>query len=126
MINIISQRHRVETVCYCLFFPALDCPGTGWAPACDEHGKVLCIETNQAVKDAVVKHYADPNYGDPYVQTLHHSYMEPAIGRCYCGAEVVLSDPMDNDCRNCGRIYNSSGQEVACHAREAEEPYEDD
>jgi len=42
------------------------------------------------------------------------------VARCKCGAEILLSDPMDNDCDACGRIYNMSGQEVRCHARDVD------
>ena len=42
------------------------------------------------------------------------------VRRCKCGAEILLSDPMDNDCPECGRIYNMSGQEVRCHARDVD------
>jgi hypothetical protein len=121
MIKIISPRHRIESESYSLFFPCLDYPGAGWAPPCDKDGNVSAERLAE-----VEQHRADPNYGAPYVQTYRHSYMEPAIARCYCGTEIALSDPMDNDCRKCGRIYNSSGQEVRCHAREADEPYEED
>jgi len=54
------------------------------------------------------------------------------IGICkYCGAEVKLIDPMDNDCPGCDAIYNMSGQEVKCHARDVDpldagERYDDD
>ena len=40
--------------------------------------------------------------------------------RCKCGAEVFLVDSMDNDCEACGRIYNMSGQEVKCYARDVD------
>lgn len=40
------------------------------------------------------------------------------VARCKCGAEILLFDPMDNDCDECDRIYNMSGQEVRCHARD--------
>lgn len=39
------------------------------------------------------------------------SWIEPATGRCACGAVVLLEDPMDNFCE-CGRCFNMSGQEV--------------
>ena len=42
------------------------------------------------------------------------------VARCKCGAEILLSDPMDNDCEECGRIYNMSGQEVTCYARDVD------
>jgi hypothetical protein len=42
------------------------------------------------------------------------------VARCKCGEEILLEDPMDNDCDTCGRIYNMSGQEVRCHARDVD------
>ena len=36
----------------------------------------------------------------------------PAVARCHCGGEVELSDPLDNQCGQCKRWFNSSGQEV--------------
>jgi len=40
------------------------------------------------------------------------------VARCKCGAEIHLVDPMDNECEACGRLYNMSGQEVNCRARD--------
>lgn len=56
--------------------------------------------------------------------------VERTVARCVCGAEILLIDPLDNDCE-CGRIYNMSGQEVRCHARDVDpldagERYEDE
>ena len=42
------------------------------------------------------------------------------VARCKCGEEILLSDPMDNECETCGRIYNMSGQEVRCFARDVD------
>ena len=36
----------------------------------------------------------------------------PAIAICHCGKEIELSDPLDNECDNCHRWFNMSGQEV--------------
>ena len=42
------------------------------------------------------------------------------VARCKCGEEILLADPMDNECDECGRIYNMSGQEVACYAQDVD------
>ena len=42
------------------------------------------------------------------------------VARCLCGEEILLSDPMDNECEECGRLYNMSGQEVVCYARDVD------
>jgi hypothetical protein len=36
----------------------------------------------------------------------------PAVGKCPCGTEVYLHDPLNNRCSGCGSWYNSSGQHV--------------
>jgi hypothetical protein len=42
------------------------------------------------------------------------------VARCKCGAEILLSDPMDNECDECGRLYNMSGQQVRMRARDVD------
>lgn len=47
------------------------------------------------------------------IKERHSEYRgSPAVGQCHCGREVLLDDPLDNVCNNCGRCYNMSGQEV--------------
>ena len=43
----------------------------------------------------------------------------PAVGRCSCGREVVLGG-FTNSCE-CGRDYNSAGQELAPRSQWGEE-----
>jgi hypothetical protein len=51
------------------------------------------------------------------VKHRHQDYARsPAEGRCNCGRIVVLEDPLDNFC-DCGRCYNSSGQEVTASSQ---------
>ena len=38
---------------------------------------------------------------------------DPPIGKCDCGARVVLDDCMTNACARCGALYNGSGQRLA-------------
>lgn len=46
-------------------------------------------------------------------RTRHEGgYVEPAVGKCHCGAHVELHDPLTNVCDKCGRGYNMCGQEV--------------
>ncbi len=45
-------------------------------------------------------------------ERIHAAYVEPAVGLCNCGTEVVLSDPLDNECDNCHLWYNMGGQQV--------------
>lgn len=64
---------------------------------------------------------------------IHRSYHEedggwvPALLRCDCGAEVVLSDGLDNFCDGCDACYNMSGERVtpSSECNEYGEPYSD-
>lgn len=44
---------------------------------------------------------------------INPDYVEPAIGICEeCGSDVVLDDPLNNQCSGCDANYNMSGQRV--------------
>ena len=47
----------------------------------------------------------------PYIDESPSSYVEPAVGRCHCGHDVYLHNPLNNECENCHRWYNMMGQE---------------
>jgi hypothetical protein len=53
-------------------------------------------------------------------------YRSPAEGKCDCGHIVILDNSLDNEC-DCGRCYNSGGQEVVASYRcdEVGNPFED-
>ncbi len=57
-----------------------------------------CISGELEVEDRGIKKYVS-------------FYRSPAVGKCDCGREVELYDPLDNFC-GCGECYNSSGQRV--------------
>ena len=48
----------------------------------------------------------------PRGQRRADGFVEPAIGRCYCGGEVVLYAAHGNGCNKCSREYNLVGQEL--------------
>lgn len=127
-IPIIKPFRRVHVTEHVLSFVLVSHPSSGYAFPCDEHGNVLgdeyrTREDRQKEVDALL---ADPDYYAPEIKTRSWSYREPAIARCYCGAELELSDPLDNVCE-CGRCFNSSGQGVVPSWRcdEQGNPYED-
>lgn len=45
------------------------------------------------------------------IRTEVGRYVEPAIAICKCGCRIELPDPLFNECENCGRWWNASGQE---------------
>ena len=53
-------------------------------------------------------------------ETYEATWTEPAVGRCSCGAEVVLED-FTNTCDKCGADYNRSGQLLAPREQWGEE-----
>jgi hypothetical protein len=112
-MKIISQRERVEVVSYYLHFASRSVPGAGWGPDCDERGNVLGDEhaTKEQREAAVAEARLDPDLMPPEIRRRGHSYVQCAIGRCTCGAEVQLEDPLFNECDRCHRFWNICGQE---------------
>ena len=50
----------------------------------------------------------------------HNHWIEPAIGRCPCGAQVILAG-FTNTCSKCGRDFNFNGLELAPREQWGEE-----
>ena len=111
-MEIIKQPEHKRTVLYTREFDDAKNPnsGRGFSFDCDENGEVFrfnenafqcfleCIEGKHCVIDKGLKKH------DTF-------YRSPAIGKCDCGREIELYDPLDNFC-GCGECYNSSGQRV--------------
>lgn len=113
----IKQRSRiVETVSYSLCY---DLYGrhSGFGFDCDKDGNVDESKMAPAGLENLIKCRA----GDvkPYVEKRENSYRQPAIGVCDCGEEVYL-DGFANSC-DCGRDYNSAGQQLADRSQWGEE-----
>lgn len=111
-MQIISHREHISEVSYRLQFDSYETPGWGYSFECDENGNLLA--TNEAALENYRKVQAQPDkFRDKGVQTYHHSYVVPAVGRCEdCGMEVSL-DGFTNTCERCGADYNSGGQRLA-------------
>jgi len=109
MMTITSPRRTVECVEFQRSFTWRDDPGAGFGFPCHEDGTVLTLALSASVNysQCLNGHFDVIDNG---VQRLAWSYTEPAIGRCQCGAQVVLDG--DATCV-CGREYNQSGQELA-------------
>lgn len=122
MREFIRRSERVTKTTYSRYFESTEFPGSGWMFDCDESGTVDA--------DALPGHARD-NYWrcvvgvedveDRGVQTHEHSYTEPAILRCDCGAEVILSSGWANECEKCGAEYNLGGQRLAPRSQWGEE-----
>lgn len=118
MLKIIRQREHVERLSYGLHFDAIDPAtgkpferGNGVGFDCDEHGAIIETDPQCLAHVRDVRAKVGTEFSEPYINTFRSHWVEPAVGRCSCGREVVLSDPLDNECE-CGACYNMSGQAV--------------
>ena len=112
MINIISHGRTVEEFTYSIFYEWVEFPGSGFSFDCNEHGE---INFNEMKPEGLANYEKCEN--DEYAVICHglqryvNRYLEPTIGECYCGLEIVLQSNT-NEC-SCKRLYNGSGQELA-------------
>jgi hypothetical protein len=111
MIRIIREAKTSHHVEYSLNFDTS--PSGGFAFPCDHTGKVFDLHP------AAQENYECCLSGDiktirpPYVQERNWSYTDPAVGECYCGAEVELSPDSEGLCYcHCGQCYNAAGQSI--------------
>jgi len=50
------------------------------------------VDTKSGKTSTVVRVKAETEFSEPYINTFRSHWVEPAVGRCSCGREVVLSD----------------------------------
>lgn len=129
MIEIISARRRVEDVRYerqfqykaDSYFNGYDFTD-GYAFPVDKKGNPL------PMSEAALKNFnsikTDERYIDLGINEVRRSSTEPAIGKCLCGAHVVLDGSYlgASECGKCGRWYGMNGQEFT-HPSQWEKDY---
>tara|TARA_R110002020_G_scaffold63232_2_gene169051 strand:+ start:267 stop:590 length:324 start_codon:yes stop_codon:yes gene_type:complete len=86
-------------------------PTAGFGFACDEHGNLEPIDNPYGKENREGCLSGKFDVIDKGIEKYVNRYCEPAIGKCSCGEELALHDPLDNQC-DCGKCYNSSGQLV--------------
>lgn len=115
----IIQRSSIETHTeFFLMFDYIGKDGAGLMFPCDKDGKVgtlpRCAQENyQECLGGTHKVHK------PYIVTIEHAHRIPSIGKCECGAEVML-DRWTNPCQ-CGIDYNAAGQALAPREQWGEE-----
>lgn len=116
MLTMTKARKRVDVVSYSREFRWKDRPTAGFGFTCNEYGAVdvgaMWPAGQENYRACMNGTHAVNNLG---VQRHTSSYIQPGEGRCKCGRTVVLDGDMSGegiDCE-CGRIYNSAGQELA-------------
>jgi len=118
-MKIIKQRERKTNVrCY-LSFKWSDTLGSSFSFDCDENGNVLPMqkEANNNYQKCINGEYDVIAEG---IQKDKWSYTEPAIGKCSCGEEVILSS-FTNTCDKCDSDYNMQGDLLAPRSQWGEE-----
>lgn len=117
-MKIIQPRKHHREVFLRLAFRSVQSLGCGWSFECDDQGNVDVESLNSAARrnyDICVTGRDEDRDEDIRcigVERNVHSWVEPAIGQCDCGDEVVL-DGFTCTCERCGADYNSSGQRLA-------------
>lgn len=113
MLTIISESHRVTETEYTLEFRRIDDPGAGFSFPCNEDGMPELNECNSGSYHYVTEEHPERFY-KPSVETRRWSYVEPAVGRCFCGEEFPLVNEYMGacECPKCHQWYNLFGQEL--------------
>jgi hypothetical protein len=109
MIKIIRERKKVEEHEYFIVYESLTEPGSGFEFPCNSHGEIDFESMHKSALENYEICESSPNYVYRGLQRFTNSYVEPRVGLCNCGEEVVLSSNT-NYCCACGAMYNMMGQ----------------
>ncbi len=113
MLKIIKER-KPETITECYIeFKYKEDPEAGFCFPAVAPG---VPKFSSMTPEAIVNYKAcltDDRLTEAKFTTNTYTYIEPAVGKCICGAEVVLDSEYQGAVRcDCGRWYNLFGQEL--------------
>ena len=113
-LKIIKEREPKEIISYSLDFDYRDNSGGGFTFPCNQHGEILEDKMSQTAIDNYHRCLRDNRLTLPYVHTHKDYWVEPAVGECVCGEEVVLENQYMGACQcpKCGQWYNIYGQSL--------------
>lgn len=114
-IKIIKEREPQKKIAYSIEFDYKDDSGGGFTFPCDAFGNPKLDEMPEAAKANYKRCLEDTeHFYKPYVKTRAHRWVEPAIGECVCGEQVVLENQYMGACQcpKCGQWYNIYGQSL--------------
>ena len=121
-MKIIKQREYKTNSEFNLEYQDLELPDSFWCFDCDKNGVLLKeYDAYNKIQSGAIKAVFKG------IKKYSWNYVEAAIGKCDCGAEIELYDPLDNFC-SCGACYNYDGQLVTPSADcdESGNPYDYD
>ena len=113
MIKIIKERTPEVIKEYYIEYRYKDDPEAGFYfpatpkgfPDFDRMGPEMLDNYNACLTDSRLT--------EPEFEVIEHTYINPAVGQCVCGAEVVLDADYCGAVRcDCGRWYNLFGQSL--------------
>lgn len=122
-LTVIEESKLIEGTYYEMCFWYADHKGTwGFSFECDKKGNLLPFKNEDAeanyhkcLTGDVNGHKVLPGV----IRDTDYSYYTKTVAKCHCGSKIVLAN-FTNTC-DCGRDYNSSGQELAPREQWGEE-----
>ena len=113
-LKIIKEREPKEIIIYSLDFDYKDDSGGGFTFPCNQHGEILRDEMPQPAIANYIRCMLDTRLTSPYIRTHRNHWVEPAIGECVCGEQVILENQYMGACQcpKCGQWYNIYGQSL--------------
>lgn len=113
MIKLIRKRYPVTVREYYIEFKYKDDPDAGFCFPATVHGDP---DFSQMCEEMLANYEAcltDKRLTEGEFVARGWTYMEPALGICRCGREVVLESDYQGAVRcECGQWYNLYGQEL--------------
>jgi hypothetical protein len=113
MIKIIKERTPETIVDYTIEFLYKDDPNSGFMFPALPNGEPDFDHMPPEAKANYEKCLTDDRLTEAEFLKGTRTYWAPAIGKCSCGAEVVLDADYNGAVRcDCGKWYNLFGQEL--------------
>jgi len=113
-IQIISHKKRKDKSTYSLVYVWKEDHSAGFDFPCDENGELLLDKMAQYE----LNDYGRCEMGEwkdlvvfKGICKTHHIEDISAVARCHCGQLLALKENR-NVCSNCGKSYNSIGEEL--------------
>ena len=113
MLKIIKERTPVKMKEYTIEYRYKDDPNAGFTFPATRSGAPDFSCMSPEAKANYNACLTDNRLTGGELEVREWTYVEPAIGKCFCGKEVILdSDYMGAVMCDCGRWYNLFGQSL--------------